>query len=198
MAYALIDCLLVGFYEEFFSRGYQLKNLAEGLRGLLGPRGAVVVSVLFSSAVFGLMHLLNDHASILSTFNIFVAGILLAVGCALTGELAIPIGIHIAWNFFQGSVFGFPVSGYQPPASIISVQPIGNPLVTGGDFGPEAGLVGLWACMLGVYAIIVWVRARYGSAHIHPDLAEAVGGGAEVKGAAGEERRLVAELPASR
>jgi membrane protease YdiL (CAAX protease family) len=195
MAYALFDCILVGFYEELFSRGYQLKNLSEGMRGMLGSQGAVVVSALLSSAVFGLMHLLNDHASVLSTFNIFVAGLLLAVGYILTGELAIPIGIHIAWNFFQGSVFGFPVSGFQHPASIITIQLTGKPLVTGGAFGPEAGLVGLWACMLGIYLTIVWVRMRYTNAYVLRDLAEVSGDRIGAKSAVAEGGQLVAELP---
>jgi membrane protease YdiL (CAAX protease family) len=198
MAYALIDCILVGFYEELFSRGYQLKNLSEGMRGVLGSRGAVIVSVLLSSAVFGLMHLLNEHASALGTFNIFVAGTFLAVGYALTGELAIPIGIHIAWNFFQGSVFGFPVSGYQHPASIISVRPVGEPLVTGGAFGPEAGLIGLWACMLGIYVIIAWVRMRYTTACTRPHVAEAPGDRVEAESATVAGGRLAAETPVAK
>jgi membrane protease YdiL (CAAX protease family) len=180
VAYMLIDCIFVGIYEELFSRGYQLKNLAEGLRGALGSRGTVIVSVLLSSAVFGVLHLFNDHASILSTFNIFVAGILLAVGYILTGELAIPIGVHIAWNFFQGSVYGFPSSGFRHPASIVVVRSIGSPLLTGGDFGPEAGLVGLGACILGVVLTIAWVRARYGVVHIHRELTEAKSAGERI------------------
>lgn len=173
MAYTLIDCICVGICEELFSRGYQLKNLSEGLGGVLGSKGAVIISVLLSSAVFGLLHLLNDHASALSTFNIFVAGTLLAMGYILTGELAIPIGVHIAWNFVQGSVFGFPVSGFQRPTSILAVRLTGSPLVTGGDFGPEAGLVGLGACILGVVLTIAWVRMRYGTMRIRRELAEA-------------------------
>lgn len=194
MAYALFDCILVGFYEELFSRGYQLKNLSEGMRGVLGSRGAIVVSTLLSSAVFGLMHLLNDHASVLSTFNIFVAGILLALGYVLTGELAIPSGVHIAWNFFQGSVFGFPVSGYQHAASLITVRLVGNPLVTGGAFGPEAGLVGLWACMLGIYLTIAWVRMRYTTVCIRRDLAEVSGDRVRAKSAAVEGGQRASEL----
>jgi membrane protease YdiL (CAAX protease family) len=175
MVYMLFDCICVGIYEELFSRGYQLGNLAEGLSGALGSRGAVIVSVLLSSTVFGVLHLLNDHASALSAFNISVAGIMLAMGYVLTGELAIPIGVHIAWNFFQGNVFGFPASGFQPSVSVITVQPVGSPLLTGGDFGPEAGLVGLGVCILGIVLTIVWVRVRYGTVRIRRELAEVTG-----------------------
>lgn len=171
-AYMLIDCICVGTYEELFSRGYQLKNLAEGLRGALGSRGAVIVSALLSAAVFGVLHLFNDHASGISTFNIFIAGILLAMGAILTGELSIPIGFHIAWNFFQGSVFGFPSSGFRHPASVVAVRPIGSSLFTGGEFGPEAGLVGLGACILGIVLVIAWVRVRYGAVRVCRGLVE--------------------------
>jgi membrane protease YdiL (CAAX protease family) len=196
MAYMVVDCILAGFYEELLSRGYQLRNLAEGLRGVLGPKGGIAVSALLSSAVFGLLHLLNDHASVLSTFNIFVAGVLLAAGYTLTGRLAIPIGVHIAWNFFQGSVFGFPVSGYRDAASVFTIRLVGHPLVTGGEFGPEAGLVGLWACMLGIYAIVVWVRMRYGAVRIRQDLAESPGDHIEAERVTVAAGRLARETPA--
>ncbi len=156
----------VGIQEELFSRGYQLKNLAEGLRGvpLLGARGAIVAATLLSSALFSGLHIGNPNATFVSTFNIFLAGIFLAMGFILTGELAIPIGLHITWNFFQGAVFGFPVSGMASAFSILGVQQSGDALITGGDFGPEAGLIGVGAMVLGSMMTIVWVKARYGRA----------------------------------
>jgi len=160
MASALLDCLCVGIYEELFSRGYHLKNLSEGLSGALGARGSAIAAVLISSAVFGLLHLMNDHATGFSALSITAAGVMLATGYLLTGELAIPIGIHITWNFFQGAVFGYPVSGFGNAASLITIRTIGNPILTGGDFGPEASLVGLAACLVGSVAVIAWARRR--------------------------------------
>jgi membrane protease YdiL (CAAX protease family) len=172
---AVVIFLAVGFHEELFSRGYQLRNMAEGLNGrLLGPRGAIVVAALLSSAVFGTLHVTNPNASLLSTFNIFIAGAaLLGLGLILTGELAIPIGIHITWNFFQGNVFGFPVSGANFRwATFIATQQGGPDLWTGGAFGPEAGLIGVAAMLLGGLLTILWVRWRYGSVRLRQEVAQ--------------------------
>jgi len=165
----------VGIYEELLFRGYQLQNLAEGLRGkLLPPQLAVILATLLSSTVFGVMHMTNPNSSLVSTLNIIMAGILLlATGYILTGELAIPIGVHITWNFFMGNIFGFPVSGLDVSATtLISTQPTGPALWTGGAFGPEAGLVGLFAMLLGGVLTALWVKVRYGSLGICQKLAE--------------------------
>jgi hypothetical protein len=95
------------------------------------------------------------------------------MGVLLTGELAIPIGVHITWNFFQGNVFGFPVSGSDfSIATFISIEQGGPGLWTGGVFGPEAGLLGLAAILLGGALTIVWVRWRNGQARLRAELAK--------------------------
>ena len=168
----LVLFLAVGFYEELFSRGYQLQNLAEGM-GAFGPRGAIVAATLLSSAVFGVLHALNPNATVFTTFNLVVAGIFLAAGYLLTGELAIPIGLHITWNFFQGNVFGFPVSGGDfRSATFIAIEQRGPALWTGGAFGPEGGLLGLGIIALGILMTVLWVRWRRGSVDLHLPLAE--------------------------
>ena len=164
----------VGIYEELLFRGYQLRNAAEGLNlPIVGPRKAVIVAWVLSSAFFGYLHANNPNATLLSTFNVALAGLMLGFGYVLTGELAIPIGLHITWNLFQGGVFGFPVSGSGPlGASVLSTDGGGPGLWTGGPFGPEAGLLCPVAMILGGLLIALWVRLRNGKVGIHTPIAE--------------------------
>lgn len=162
----------VGIYEEVLSRGYQLLNIAEGLQSLLTSRGAIIAAWVLTSAFFGLAHAGNPNATWISTSNLVLAGLFLGLGYILTGELAIPIGLHITWNFFQGVVFGFPVSGNPSGATFIAIEQGGPAVWTGGPFGPEAGLIGIVAMVVGSAATWLWIRQMSGSAELDTSLAE--------------------------
>jgi hypothetical protein len=162
----------VGIREEIFFRGYPLRALAEGLNlKRVGPRNALLIAFGISSIFFGILHMGNPNATWISTAGIVAAGLLLGIGFVLTGELAIPIGLHISWNFFQGNVFGFPVSGTNAGSTVIAITQGGPELATGGAFGPEAGLIGLAAMGLGFALTVAWVKWRYGKAELKLDLA---------------------------
>ncbi len=170
---ALVAFIAVGIYEEMLSRGYHLRNLAEGLNwGKLGTRGGLWLAYLLSSLVFGFMHFGNPNTSWVSTLNLVVAGLFLGLGFVLTGELALSIGLHITWNFFQGNIFGFPVSGTYAGTSLVTIQQKGPDLLTGGAFGPEAGLIGIFAILVGAGLILLYVHATRRSLQVHTRLAE--------------------------
>ena len=168
--------LCVGIYEEMFFRGYYLTNIAEWLGHFkrISPQWAVITAFILTSAVFGIGHMSNPNASFISTVNIVFAGLLiLGLGYVLTGEMAISIGMHITWNMFQGMVLGFPVSGMgSGQTSFIAIVQNGPAWLTGGDFGPEAGILGLLAMLLGAFAIFWWVRKKYGKVQIATQIAE--------------------------
>jgi hypothetical protein len=108
----------------------------------------------------------------MSTLNIVFAGVLLSLPFLLTGELAIPIGLHTTWNLFQGTVYGFPVSGSAPTRRLLVLEQGGPELWTGGAFGPEAGLVGLAWTLIGCVLVVVWVARRRGGLGLHRELAQ--------------------------
>lgn len=143
--------ILVGWQEELLSRGYWLQNLGDGLNLAWG--------VLLSSALFALAHIANPNVSWEALLGLFVAGLFLAFGYVRTQQLWLPIGLHIGWNFFEGTVFGFPVSGsffYR----LIRHSVTGPKLITGGDFGPEAGLIMLPVLLMGLAFIYLYSRNR--------------------------------------
>lgn len=164
----------VGVYEELLARGYWLRNVAEGLGGVLGPRGALLTAWVVSSALFGLAHAFNPNATLVSTINLVAAGLFLGLGTVLTGSLAISIGLHVTWNFAEGILFGFPVSGQTAfaTAQVLAIEQHGPDVWTGGAFGPEAGLLTLVGMALGSAATVAWVRRRHGTVRLRDELAQ--------------------------
>lgn len=144
----------VGFYEELLTRGYLLQNLAAGL-GL--PAG-----LLASSLLFALLHLLNPGATALSTLNVGLAGLFFGLLYLRSGSLWAPIGAHAAWNFFQGYVFGLPVSGTGLLAALplLDFDPRGDPTLSGGAFGPEGSLVTTALLLLASAALVASLRSE--------------------------------------
>ena len=135
--------LAVSVWEEAYFRGYLISNLKEGLQiGSINREWAVLLAVIASAFVFGIAHANNPSANLFSVINISVAGIVLAYPYIKTGSMAISVGMHLSWNYFQGTVFGLPVSGVEMEETIITSTVTGPDLFTGGLFGPEGGLLG--------------------------------------------------------
>jgi len=136
-----VEFTLAAALEELLFRGYFFQTLLQGI-GLLPA--ALVMSVLFALA-----HGFNPEISWLGGFNIFLAGLWLSVAYAKTRSLWLPIALHLGWNFSQSAIFSFPTSGLDFSGRVPFVlQQTGPAWVTGGAFGPEAGVVGTVAMLL--------------------------------------------------
>lgn len=131
--------------EELIFRGYPFQVLVEGL----GVWPAVVVS----SVLFGGIHIFNPEVDALAVLNISLAGALMAAAYLRTRSLWTAIGLHWAWNWMMAAVLELPVSGLHFDAPVYDVTERGPDLLTGGEFGPEAGLLATFL----VLPVIAWV-----------------------------------------
>ena len=172
--FGFIAVLSVAVGEEVTWRGYPIKNLAEGFNWrVIGPRWATVIAVLIPALLFGLAHATNPNATTLSTINIVIFAVLFAAGYVLTGELALPIGLHFAWDFIQGFVFGVTGGASQFGSVLVLAEddPAGK-LWTGLPYGAEGGPLGTVAFILGFLLTVAWVRFRRGSVRLDPALTQ--------------------------
>ncbi len=125
--------LLVSFQEEILFRGYILNNL-------LTTRMNKYLALLVSAILFALFHAINPNLSLVGMINLLLAGIILGSTYIFTQNLWFPISLHLFWNFFQGPVFGYSVSG-QKIDSIATIELTGDSLMNGGNFGFEGSII---------------------------------------------------------
>lgn len=144
--------ILVGWTEELLSRGYQLQNLVEGLNKPIG--------VILSSLIFAILHQTNPSFTLSAFIGLFLAGLFFCFAYYRLGNLWIPIGLHIGWNFFEGVVFGFQVSGLDNLPKFIQQNVAGPVWLTGGAFGPEAGGILAVGLLTGIGLLLGYQRWR--------------------------------------
>lgn len=125
---------VVALNEELFSRGY--------VQGLIRHRFGASAGIACSSLFFALLHALNPGALAqpVPLLNIALAGVLLGLCRERSGSLWLPIGLHWTWNYMQGSVYGFEVSG-TPVQSPVQLEAVGRAIWSGGSFGAEGSLI---------------------------------------------------------
>lgn len=155
---ALREMIQSGVLEELLLRAVAFR--------LLWRAFGVWWALALSAALFGGLHLGNPNATPFAALCIALeAGILLAAFYVLTGRIWASIGVHAAWNFTQGWVFGAAVSGSPGGFSggPLATQPVaGVPaILSGGAFGPEASLPALLICT-GAGAGVLWLARRRG------------------------------------
>jgi hypothetical protein len=141
--------LVAAANEELVFRGFPLQMLIDGL----GKWPAIIGM----STLFAAMHWRNPNATLLSTVNTLVAGILLSLAYVRTRSLWLPYGIHVGWNLGLGFIFGFSVSGWDF-ASLWITGTAGSEIILGGGYGPEGGLLATF-----LFASAALIVEKYGS-----------------------------------
>lgn len=130
--YYLIIFLIVAISEEVMTRGFVLNTLYSKIN----KHSAIAVS----SIIFASMHLFNSSISLISLLNIFLVGVILALLYLKNMNLSVPIGLHLSWNFMQGPVFGFSVSGFVTE-SIFKIKSKSGSDFSFSGFGLEGSLI---------------------------------------------------------
>ena len=149
---SLLVSLLLYFFvavtEEVIGRGFILGRMLDG--------GINKFVALFISAVlFSLMHLFNPNFAFVPFLNIMVAGCFLGASYIYTRNLCFPIALHWFWNWIQGSVLGYKVSGneFSNENLLILHFPEEN-LINGGTFGFEGSILCSLLLVLGTVIIL--------------------------------------------
>ena len=142
--------IVVALNEEIMIRGYILNNLLSSTNKYL--------ALIISSIIFTAMHGFNSDISLIPIINLFLAGILLGAAYIFTMNLWFPISLHLFWNFLQGPVLGYHVSG-QEIESMFTIKLSGNEILNGGGFGFEGSLICTIMSVL-VIGVIIFYFSR--------------------------------------
>lgn len=152
---ALLGGIAAGVAEEILVRGVLFRIIEESLGSW--------IALLISAAAFGAMHAFNPGATLVSSVAIALeAGILLAAVFMYTRRLWMVIGLHAAWNFTEGGIFGASVSGGRSQG-LLESHFHGSAWLTGGQFGPEASLVAVVVCLAAalIFLRLAWKRRHF-------------------------------------
>jgi membrane protease YdiL (CAAX protease family) len=132
--WGIVLFILVALNEELLLRGYVLNNLMKSMNHW--------IALPVSAVMFSLGHIFNDSFSLIGFCNILLAGILLGLPYIYTKSLWFPIALHFSWNFFQGIIFGFNVSGHVT-YSLFTQSRTADNIWNGGKFGFEGSVLSL-------------------------------------------------------
>lgn len=150
----LFGWIIQGATEEIVTRGWLLN--------VLSTKYNIGVGLLISSTLFGLMHLTNPNVNYIAVINIILVGLFYGLYVIKTNDLWAVCGMHSAWNFAQGNIFGFKVSGLDVSVgSLIDLNLVGSDFVTGGIFGPEAGITATFILLASIGILLFIDKKRY-------------------------------------
>lgn len=162
----IIHCLSVSFMEEIFIRGYLMYKLEKAF-----GTGA---SLIITSCIFGLLHLMNPTGRGWALFvipvSLSLAGLLFGMSYLYKRSLWIPIGLHFAWNLFQYNIYG--LTNITKENSVLLVTNLSGPEewvgLPNSSFGPEVGLLGVIGMIIGLI-ILTFLYKKSQKAKLNSD-----------------------------
>lgn len=155
----LIGWIIQGATEEIMTRGWLMQ--------VIGVKYNVPLGIIISSTIFGAMHLFNPGVSKLSLVNLVLFGVFAALYAIWEEGLWGICALHSAWNWTQGNIFGFKVSGAEPAGgTLLAFKTTGSDVITGGAFGPEGGLVVSLILIVGIFVLAILISKRDSNEYI--------------------------------
>jgi len=133
---AFFTLLVMAFAEELLFRGFMLNGLLQFTKNQY-------IAVIITAVLFGLAHAGNPDATPVSIISNGLGGVMYSIAFIESESIWLPFALHFAWNFFQGPIFGFPVSGLQFGGIVKQSVVKGQDIFTGGGYGPEGGVIGI-------------------------------------------------------
>jgi hypothetical protein len=123
----------------------------------LDRSGFAWLAILLTSLFFGLVHAGNPSSTLFSTVNTILAGVWFSIAYLKTRDLWFVTGLHMMWNWTQGSIFGIEVSGLTNLASVSLLKEIdsGPTWLTGQTYGIEGGI----ACTIALIVSTITILA---------------------------------------
>lgn len=146
-------CLLVALTEEIMMRGYILGHL-------MYTRLNKFLSLFISSVLFALLHIFNPNVAVLPMLNLVLAGMLLGASYLYTRNLCFPIALHLFWNWIQGPILGYQVSGMELGTSVLQLHLPEDNVINGGAFGFEGSLICTGLMIVFTILIVWWGEKR--------------------------------------
>lgn len=146
-----VGWMVQGAAEEAITRGW--------LMPVIGARYSPLLGVIVSSIVFAIYHSLNPNLNPIAILNLLLFALFAALFALYEGSLWGIFSIHSVWNWAQGNLFGFEVSGTLPAGgTLFNLMEVGPDVITGGPFGPEGGLS--VTLVLVISCVLVWVVSQ--------------------------------------
>ena len=145
--------LLVALTEEIMMRGYILGRL-------LHTRMNKFLALFVSALLFALLHIFNPNVAFLPMLNLVIAGMLIGASYLYTRNLCFPISLHLFWNWIQGPILGYQVSGNDLGTSLLTLHLPEENVLNGGAFGFEGSLICTVLMIIFTILIVWWGEKR--------------------------------------